>query len=643
MKKYLTRLLSLLLALVLLLTPAYALTVGQALDLLETYYYYEIPKEAYEAQTMEELIRILGDPYTDYMTEEEYKAFLDLLEGDTNLVGIGVSIQLTHRGILVVDTIAGGSAREAGLQAGDLIVEIEGVSCVPATQEASERITGDEGTQVSITVLRGEQTIPYTLTRRQVVIPNIEYRLLEGGVGYIECSSFGQDTGAEFAKLVSDNDSQVRLWILDLRGNGGGYADAAVEMVNALMGPGYYLFYEDGDGAVTYVPGQKKGATAKPVILLTDGGSASASEIVASNLRDGGRGITVGGRTYGKGVAQIMLDGDVLPSYFEGDSLKLTAHRFYSGLLNTTDKVGVIPTLLVDDDDVNAVSLALCGDSAEANLGISFRTNIDTGRQIYSIDPDTGSETLSALLSALPPQILVSYTESPGWHADNYTAPQIAEKLGIEYESRWFTDVADSRYADAINAMGTYQLLRGDGKGHFTPTGNLTRAELCSMLANVLNVSYQGPTLYTDVNQDEWYGPSVNAMTYLGLVNGVGGGRFSPDRTLTQEEFFTIMGRVARFLNLEMDAYADWTEEKEDNLTLAQRSALSGYSEWARTSMAVLAWGVDEGFEGEPWSKLGLLYAPLEELVPSAPILREEAAAGMFAVLAGLDILPIKG
>lgn len=641
MKKYLTRLLSLLLALVLLLTPAYALTVGQALDLLETYYYYEIPKEAYEAQTMEELIRILGDPYTDYMTEEEYKAFLDLLEGDTNLVGIGVSIQLTHRGILVVDTIAGGSAREAGLQAGDLIIEVNGVSCVPATQEASELIAGDEGTQVSITVLRGEQTIPYTLTRRQVIIPNVDYRLLEGGVGYIECNSFGQDTGAEFTKLVSDNDSQVRLWILDLRGNGGGYADAAVEMVNALMGPGYYLFYEDGDGTVTYVPGQKKGATAKPVILLTDGASASASEIVASNIRDGGRGITVGGRTYGKGVAQIMLDGSVLPSYFEGDSLKLTAHRFYSGLLNTTDKVGVIPTLLVDDDDVDAVSLALCGDSTEANLGISFRTNLDTGRQIYSIDPNTDSETLSALLSALPPQILVSYTESPGWHADNYTAPQIAEKLGIEYESRWFTDVADSRYADAINAMGTYGLLQGDGKGHFTPAGNLTRAELCTMLANVLNVTYTGPTLYTDVNQDEWYGPSVNAMAYLGLVQGVGGGKFNPNHTLTQEEFFTIMGRVARFLNLEMDAYAEWTEEKEDNLTLAQRAALSGYSDWARTSMAVLAWGVDEGFEGEPWSKLGLLYAPLEELIPSAPILREEAAAGMFAVLAGLDILPV--
>ncbi len=642
MKKCLTRLLTLLLSLALLLTPAYALTVDQALELLETYYYYDIPDEAYEAQTVDELIRLLGDPYTSYMTAEEYRAFLDALEGETGLVGIGVTIQRTDEGILIVDTISGGSAREAGLRSGDLIVEIDGVSCVPADDAVVSRIAGDEGTQVTVTVLRDGARTQYTLTRRLVVIPNTEVRLLDGGIGYIDCNSFGSDTGREFAQMVRDNDAKVRLWLLDLRGNGGGYTNAAVEMLNALLGPGYYLYYQSGDNTVTPVPAQKHAATAKPVIVLTDGSSASASELVASGLRDEGRSITVGGRTYGKGVAQAMLDGSVLPDYFDEDSLKLTVHRFYSGGCNTTDKIGVIPTLLVDSTYTNAVSLALCGDPSEAKLGISFRTNLSSTCRSYSIDPDTDSETLSALLSALPPQILVSYTEFPGWHADNYTAPQIAEKLGIEYESRWFTDVADSKYADAINAMGTYGLLQGDGKGHFNPAGNLTRAELCSMLANVLNVSYQGESLFTDVHQSAWYAAAVNAMAYLGLVNGVGSGRFNPSGILTQEEFFTIMGRTARFLNLRIDDYGLWVEDKADNLTLTQRGALMGYSDWARTSMAVLAWGVDESFEGDAWSKLGLLYAPLEELSPKAPILRDEAAAGMFAVLAGLDILPVK-
>ena len=149
MKKHLTRLFSLLLALVLLIAPASALTVDQALDLLEEYFYYEIPDEAYEAESMDELIRILGDPYTSYMSPEAYQAFLAALEGDSNTVGIGVTIQYTDQGILILETISGGSAREAGFQAGDLIVEVDGVSCVPASSASGDLLTGSEGTQVS--------------------------------------------------------------------------------------------------------------------------------------------------------------------------------------------------------------------------------------------------------------------------------------------------------------------------------------------------------------------------------------------------------------------------------------------------------------------------------------------------------------
>lgn len=627
MKKCLTRLLTLLLSLALLLTPAYALTVDQALELLETYYYYDIPDEAYEAQTVDELIRLLGDPYTSYMSAEEYRAFLDALEGETGLVGIGVTIQRTDEGILIVDTISGGSAREAGLRSGDLIVEVDGVSCVPADDAVVSRIAGDEGTQVTVTVLRDGVRTQYTLTRRLVVIPNTEVRLLDGGIGYIDCNSFGSDTGREFAQMVRDNDAKVRLWLLDLRGNGGGYTNAAVEMLNALLGPGYYLYYQSGDNTVTPVPAQKHAATAKPVIVLTDGSSASASELVASGLRDEGRSVTVGGRTYGKGVAQAMLDGSVLPDYFDEDSLKLTVHRFYSGGCNTTDKIGVIPTLLVDSAYTNAVSLALCGREDEARVCVLL------GAHPCYLDPDTDPDVLAALFAALPPQAQVY--RSDGGEFVPCSAAEAAASLNVGYASRWFTDVADSKYADAINAMGTYGLLRGNGSGQFSPDTFLARAELCAMLAQVLNVSYQGGTLFSDVSQDDWYGPSVNAMAYLGLVNGVGGGRFNPGGRLTQEEFFTIMGRAARFLNLRLDDYGLWVEDKADNLTLAQRGALMGYSDWARTSMAVLAWGVDEALDGTG----ALLYAPLKELSPKAPILREEAAAGMYAVLHGLGIL----
>ena len=632
MKKYLSRLLAAALALVLLVVPASALTVDQALELLEELYYYEIPDEAYQAETLDELMSLLEDPYTQYMTAEEYQAFLKLLEGDSNVIGIGVSCRYTPEGILIISTISGGSAREAGLQAGDLIVEIDGQSCVPANEENAGRLTGPEGTQVSVTVLRDGERKGYTLTRRPVVEPNVELSI-EGRVGLLDCNSFGKDTGKEFAKLVKDNDGRVDVWVVDLRGNGGGYTNAAVDMLGALMGPGYHLYFETAAGGVEAVPAYDRQATDKPVIVLTDGGSASASELTSGSLRDSGRGVLVGGRTYGKGVAQIMLDEEALAplpeydGYFEGDGLKITVYRFYSGGLNSPDKIGVIPTLLVDDEDTAAVALALCGSQEDAKLCVM------PGAVPYYVDPGTDGDTLSALLSALPPQALVFYAD--GGDFQQVSAAEAAQRLGVAYESRWFTDLGDSRYADAVNAMGTYGLLQGDGKGHFTPKSGLTRAELCSMLASVLNVAYRGESRFTDVDQNAWYGPSVNAMAYLGIVDGVGGGKFNPGGTLTQEEFHTILGRTARFFNVKLDAYAQWVEQ-EGRLTLGQSSALSGYSAWARNSMAVLAWGLEDALDGTG----DLLFASLKELSPKAPILREEAAAGMYAVLSGLEILP---
>ena len=249
--------------------------------------------------------------------------------------------------------------------------------------------------------------------------------------------------------------------------------------------------------------------------------------------------------------------------------------------------------------DTVAVALALCGSQEDAKLCVM------PGAVPYYVDPGTDGDTLSALLSALPPQALVFYAD--GGDFQQVSAAEAAQRLGVAYESRWFTDLGDSRYADAVNAMGTYGLLRGDGKGHFTPKSGLTRAELCSMLASVLNVAYRGESRFTDVDQNAWYGPSVNAMAYLGIVDGVGGGKFNPGGTLTQEEFHTILGRTARFFNVKLDAYAQWVEQ-EGRLTLGQSSALSGYSAWARNSMAVLAWGLEDALDGTVRKSAKLLH-----------------------------------
>lgn len=629
MKKYLSRLLTALLALALLAVPASALTVDQALELLEDYYYYDIPEAAYQADSLDQLFQLLGDPYTEYMTEEQYAAFQDAVDNTVNTVGIGVSIQFTDEGILVLSTLDGGSALDAGLQAGDLIVAIDGASCVPANETHQALMLGQEGTLVTITVLRGGETRDYTLTRRAIYIPNTQISLLDGGVGYVDCNSFGSDTGKLFAQGLQAYDNQVDCWILDLRGNGGGYVDAAADMLAALSGTGHYLYFVDKDGQVGVYARSGQASTHKPLLLLVDGSSASASEAVASSVRDMGRGFIIGSRTFGKGVGQTVLDEDSAPGYFNGDILKLTTGRFYSYGGNSSHYSGVIPTLLVDDAYAGAVADALCGGNpATSNLCVQL------GPHPFYVDPNADQATLSALLEAIPPQVPLFCR---GVAFDHVTPAQAADRLGLDYQSRWFTDVSDSFYANSINALGTYGLLSGTGGGKFAPKEQLTRAQLCTTLAQVLGVSSDNPSRFSDVSQNSWYGPSVNAMAELGLVNGMGNGQFYPNRPVTQEQFLTILGRTARYLNFALDAYGDAVDSiPSDSLPPDVQLSLSPYQPWAQNGVAVLAWGLEDALGGHG----NLLYTSLRTLTPSDPILREEAAAGIYALLSRLEILP---
>ena len=628
MKKYLSRFIAALLALVLLAAPASALTVDQALELLEDSFYYDIPDGAYEAQTLDELITLLGDPYTQYMTEEQYAAFLDAVEDTVDLVGIGVEITYTEDGFLLKQAFDGGPAQEAGLAPGDLIVAVDGVSCAPATSDHRQLMLGDEGTKVTITVLRSGQTRDYTLTRRAVYIPNTQFTLLEDGVGYVDCNSFGLDTDELFAEGLKEYDSQVDCWLVDLRGNGGGYVDSALEMAAAVDGPGRYLYFEDHNGETSAYACRSSQLTRKPLILLVDGDSASASELFAANVRDSERGILVGSRTYGKGVAQSTLDQSSDPEYFEGDCLKVTTARFYSASGSTTDRVGVIPTLLVEDGYTEAVALALTGGSPETS-SLCVMANATP----FYVDPDTPEDVLAVLLESLPPQILLFYND--GVFAP-HTPAHTASKMGLSYNSRWFSDVDGSPYAEAINAMGTYELLNGTAPGQFSPKQQLTRAQLCVMLARALNVTATRLDQFSDVDFDAWYADGVNAMAELGLVNGVGGGRFDPEGILTTEEFLTIMGRTARYLNFALDEYGEEVENPGTQLPLGMQLGLAPFSDWAYSSVAVLAWGLEDALYGHG----DMLYTSLRDIAPSAPVLREEATAGMYAVLAGLDILP---
>lgn len=619
MKRMTRRLCALLCALALCLTSVSALSVEDALRLLEEHYVDPLPDAAYDAKTLDELFAAVGDPYTYYMSAVNYEAFTANVEQESSITGIGAGIEYTADGIRITSLLDGGDAKNAGLEAGDCIIAIDGVSCVPAGQTHRSLIVGEAGTYVAVTVRHPNgATQDYRLERRTLELHNTTVTVTNG-VGAFDCNSFGSQTESYFSEGIAANNDVVDHWVVDLRGNLGGLASAAAGTLGCFTGFGPKLYCRLNDGGLLYTVHLADRETDKPVIALVNGYTASASEILSGGIRAQDAGIVIGSRTYGKGTAQIVLDQEKYPELFDGDSLKVTAYRFYCSDGNTTDRLGVIPTLLVPDRDTVGVAGLLTVNTPKSGEYLSFPLN---GQDFYVDLPAArkNEAALSALFAALPPDLLVNCV-SGGEVVSCLDPTDTAKRLGIGYADRRFTDLADSAYPTQIDTMGVYGILAGDGKGHFRPDAALTRAELAALLAQALNVTTQGFDGFADVPADRWFSGDVGAITYLGFMNGVSPRYFDPNGTLTQEQFIAVMGRLARFLNFHADDYA--LELTEDDL-----AAYSSLAAWARTEASVLT-DYDDN----------MLYAPLDSIDPHAPVTREQAAATLCNMLKILDIL----
>lgn len=612
-------------AALLLATGAQALSVEEAREILQRSYVDRLPRAAQDASSLDELFSYTDD-YTYYMTGEEYKAFLAGVEGEESFTGIGAEILYGENGIEIVSTLKGGGAEKAGLLAGDVIVAIDGEGCVPGTAEAREKLLGEAGTQVRVTVLRADGSKKdITVTRALVVQANTSVSA-EGGVGYIDCGSFGSQTGTYFQDGVRKYSSAVRTWIVDLRGNGGGLTSAAVTALGAFAGKGELAYFVDRDGDA--IPERYAGAdlTDKPVIVLMNGGSASASEIFAGGILGTGSGIVIGERSYGKGVAQIVYDGTNCP-YLTDDAVKLTAYRFYCAGGNTSDRVGVVPTLYIPQGWTTAVARLLAG---EKRADGAYLHLVLAGLDFYVDGAEAKEQTgaTEALLRALAPDAELYWGENGA--EERVTSAQAREKLGAPQASLDFNDVASSAYAGEINALAAYRIVFGD-KGAFRPEDTMTRAEVCALLAQALDVYAQGEDYFADVPKGSWYAPSVNAMASLGLISGVGGGRFAPNATMTQEEFITVLGRLVEFLNLDARAYLD-----EHPLAILQPLAqYKNFSPWAIRCADLLTNSVFD----ENGDAVNMYCMSLEDIEPQVPILREQAAAALYNVLRTTGVL----
>lgn len=297
------------------------------------------------------MVASLGDPYTTYLTEKANKELANQLSG--KLSGIGIEVGLKNNHLTVIAPIAGTPAAKAGLRAGDIIAAVDGQDTSNMTiDQAVSKIRGDKGTEVKLTVVRpGTSAQEIKITREDIKVPSVTTEIKPGNIGYIKISTFGADTAADVDKAAAEFAAAgVKAVVVDVRDNPGGYLDGAVKISSEFMKSGTVVEERSRTGQNKVLTALSGGQlTNVPVIMLVNGGSASASEIMAGALHDNDRATLVGEKTFGKGSVQevICLSGINLSSDCKGDSLKVTVAHWYTPKGINISKEGIKPDVEV--------------------------------------------------------------------------------------------------------------------------------------------------------------------------------------------------------------------------------------------------------------------------------------------------------
>lgn len=292
------------------------------------------------------LVNALDDPYTSFMPPRENKEFKQALNG--NLQGIGAELTDRDGSIVVVSPLKGSPAETAGLLSEDIIIKVDNQDIVDFTlTEAVQLIRGPKGTEVTLTVLRGDNEVEITIVRDDIKVPSTEFEIKEYNgkrIGYIAINRFAERTGDEVEEEVqSFVDEGVDGIILDVRFNGGGYLDKATDMASLFLRSGKVVSVvrRNGDPTHHYVTGRPI-AEEVPLVILINEGSASASEILAGALQDAGRATIVGKKSFGKGTVQEVFD---LPG---GTSIRITTAKWLTPAGRDLGKEGIMPDIEVE-------------------------------------------------------------------------------------------------------------------------------------------------------------------------------------------------------------------------------------------------------------------------------------------------------
>lgn len=317
---------------------------------IEQYYLEDVDPAALKEGMYAGMLEALDDPYSVYYTPEELNELLEQTQGIYYGIGAYIGIDATTDYPYISKVIDGTPAQAAGLLSGDLIYEVEGENAHGMdTDMVVAKIKGPEGTDVHITVARPDgavyEYIDMTITRAKINNSTITYEMLENGIAYIQITGFEDTTTDQFVEaLATAKGSGMQGLIIDLRGNPGGNLSTVVKIAQQILPEGMIVYTEDKYGYREEYTCDGKRQLDVPLVVLVDGDSASASEILAGAIKDYGIGTLVGTTTFGKGIVQRIMQ------LTDGSAIKLTISKYYTPNGYNIHGTGIEPDVVVEFD-----------------------------------------------------------------------------------------------------------------------------------------------------------------------------------------------------------------------------------------------------------------------------------------------------
>jgi len=338
------------------------------------------------------------DPHSVYLQPED---FSDLRESTSGKFGgLGLEVGQQDGLVLVVTPIDDTPASRAGIQAGDLIVTLDGEAVMGMSlSDAIEKMRGEPGSEITLEVRRNneQKLLSYTLVRDEIKVRSVRSERLGNDIGYIRITQFQEQTGPELNKILLgwQDDNAVNGVILDLRNNPGGVLDAAVDVCNAFMDDGLIVYTEgrNASAELRFSADNNTLAPDMPLIVLINGGSASASEIVAGALQDHRRAVVVGTQSFGKGSVQTVLP------LANDKAVKLTTARYFTPSGRSIQATGIEPDILVQQSDVTPIAGRRTLKEADLRGHLSNPDGADEGGSEDSAETaanDTTPQSISA-------------------------------------------------------------------------------------------------------------------------------------------------------------------------------------------------------------------------------------------------------